>query len=699
MVDFEEARALLRRATGSRDAEFVDGQWDAIDAVANRRQRVLLVQRTGWGKSMVYFLATKILRDAGAGTTLIISPLLSLMRNQIAAAERLRLTAATINSANVDDWQEVIARVRADEVDILLVSPERLENQEFLEKCLLPIAESIEFVVIDEAHCISDWGHDFRPSYRRINRLLRQLPPNIAVLATTATANDRVVRDVLEQLGERTILQRGPLSRETIGLQVVDLADRASRLAWLAQALPEIEGSGIIYTSTVRDAKSVAAWLQHRGISAEAYYGALGHEDEGGREALEDRLLRNEIKALVSTNALGMGFDKPDLAFVIHFQAPQSIVHYYQQVGRAGRAIDDAFGILMTGEEDDEINRYFIDAAYPPARDTEKVLDALEEADDGLSVPGMLEHLNMRQGQLEKVLKLLAVADAPAVVKQGPRWYRTPNPYAPDRTSVERLARQREAEWEKVQQYARTEGCLMEFLGDELDDPEAEACGRCERCLEEPLVDIVLDRRVVTAASRFIKRSEVPIEPRKQWKSGALDAYGWRGNIRPELRNEEGRALSIWRDSGWAPLVEEGKQEDRFPNELVDACVDMLERWEPDPAPQWVTCIPSLRSPELVPDFARRLADALGIPFFPAIAKVRETDRQRAMMNSWQQAHNLDGAFAVDPDLVEDGAVLLVDDVMDSGWSLTVAGALLRQQGSGPVFPLALALASANNAG
>lgn len=695
MVEKREARELLREATGRPDAKFMAGQWEAIDALVNERKRVLLVQRTGWGKSMVYFLSTKLLRDEGAGTTLIISPLLALMRNQVAAAERLGLRAATINSNNPDDWVSIMGEVRAGAVDLLLISPERLENQSFLDDCLLPIADKIEFVVIDEAHCISDWGHDFRPSYRRINRLLRQLPENIAVLATTATANDRVVADVLEQLGNNTILQRGPLLRSSIALQSVNLADRASRMAWLAQALPMIAGSGIVYVSTIRDANTVTAWLQSRGIAAEAYHGSLEAEE---RERLEDNLLGNEIKALVSTNALGMGFDKPDLAFVVHFQAPQSIVHYYQQVGRAGRGIPNAFGILMSGDEDDEINNFFIAGAYPRDRDMVAVIDALDEG-DGLSVLQLLEIVNMRQGQLEKVLKLLAVRDPSPVVKDGPKWYRNANPIVDDREHVKKIAAQRVLEWEKVKEYAVTGTCLMEFLGQELDDPAAAPCGECAVCVGKPAIDVKLDQATLDAASRFIRRSEVPIEPRKQWKSGAFPIYGWRGNIPANLRNEEGRALSIWRDSGWAQLVEAGKNVGRFPDELVQACMDMFGRWNPRPAPQWVTCIPSLRSPTLVPDLAGRLAGALGIPFLPAIVKVNETARQRKMMNSYQQANNLDGAFVVDRAQLLGGPVLLIDDVIDSGWSLAVAGTLLKVAGSGPVFPLALASASANSAG
>lgn len=698
MVTRNEALRLLRLATGCPSADFMAGQWEAIDVIANQRRRVLLVQRTGWGKSMVYFLATRILRDDGAGTTLIISPLLALMRNQIATARSLNLAAETINSTNMEDWPDIMARVRAGGVDILLVSPERLENPTFLEDCLLPIAENIEFLVVDEAHCISDWGHDFRPSYQRINRLISNLPPNVAVLATTATANERVVQDVLAQLGEHTQLQRGPLARESIALQVVPLPDRASRLAWLAAALPTIDGSGIVYTSTVRDAKSVTAWLCDQGIDAAAYYGGLTQEagEENAREELERRLLRNEIKVLVSTNALGMGFDKSDLAFVIHFQAPQSIVHYYQQVGRAGRGIDRAVGVLMTGTEDDEINTFFIEGAFPPVRDVASVLQALDDADDGLTINELLQNLNLRNGQLQKVLKLLAVSDNPPVAKVESRWYRTPQRYVPDRARIQRLAEQRQIEWRRVQEYAEAETCLMEFLSNELDDPDAAECGLCEVCLGEAPVDVHLRRSAIVAAARFIKRSEVPIDPRRAWIARAFDTYGWRGNIRHEHRCEQGRALSVWRDAGWSPLVEQGKEEGRFSDELVDACAEMIARWEPNPAPSWVTCVPSLRSQGLVPDFAARLAHALGIPFVAAVSKLNETQRQRNMLNSYQQAHNLDGAFGVERNAVDGGPVLLVDDVVDSRWSLTVAGALLRAAGSGPVFPLALAYASAS---
>lgn len=700
-----EALELLRAASNGAAQDFHPGQWEAIEALVQRRSRVLLVQRTGWGKSMVYFLTTRFLRDAGAGTTLIISPLLALMRNQLEAARRLGLTAETINTTNRDNWNGIMARVRANAVDLLLVSPERLSNDDFLDNCLRPIADRIAFLVVDEAHCISDWGHDFRPDYQRINTILRLLPQNIAVLATTATANNRVVADVRAQLGPNTIVQRGPLARESLQLQNLPLLEPARRLAWLADHLPQMPGSGIVYTLTVRDAERVANWLRTRGIDAHAYHGQIEGDGDGqgdgaqpGREELERRLLNNEIKVLVATSALGMGFDKPDLGFVVHFQVPQSVVHYYQQVGRAGRAIDNAFAVLMGGAEDDDINQYFIAQAFPPAQQVEAVLQALAAADNGLSVPGLMEAVNLRKGQIEKVLKLLSVRDRAPVVKQGSKWLRTANPYVRDDAQIARLAQQRQREWEQMQEYMGSETCLMQFLQRALDDPNPGPCGRCAVCLGRPIIAPTVIQATVTEAVRFCKRSEVVLEPRRRWQAGAFPTYGWNGNIRVEHRVEEGRALALWRDAGWGQLVEDGKAAGQFSDELVNACAAMIrDRWRPAPPPIWVTCVPSLTSPNLVPDFARRLANQLGVPFSAAVRKVRVTERQRNMMNAWHQAHNLDGAFEVDRALVRAGPVLLVDDIADSRWSLTVTGALLRSSGAGAVFPLVLAIATSSS--
>jgi ATP-dependent DNA helicase RecQ len=693
-----KALSLLQKALDNPTANFREGQWEAINELLERRARLLVVQRTGWGKSLVYFLTTRLLRDQGAGPTLLISPLLALMRNQILAAERIGIRAATINSSNREEWTSVQTRLEADEVDILLISPEKLANEDFREQMLLPIANRIGCFVVDEAHCISDWGHDFRPDYRRITRILQALPQNIPVLATTATANNRVVNDITEQLGPNLRVLRGPLTRESLQLQNIQLPSQAARLAWLAEQLPTLSGSGIIYALTIKDAEQVARWLRTQGINAEAYTGKIEKDKETGldvRQELENRLLNNEVKALVATTALGMGFDKPDLGFVIHYQRPGSVVHYYQQVGRAGRAVDLAYGILLSGDEDQAITDYFIQSAFPPEQHVQDVLDVLSQADDGLSVPGMERQLNLSRGQIDKVVKILATESPAPITKQGSKWYVNPISYQPNREKVEELIQIRQQEQTRMMNYMQNKECLMVFLSKELDDPESTPCDRCAVCLGEPLLPETYSPELARDAVHFLRRADQEIKPRKRWPPNALQAYGWSGNIRQELQAETGRALSLWGDEGWGKLVRQGKYIDNhFDDLLVKGAAEMIQRWQPEPLPAWVTCVPSLNRPELVPNFAARLAQELELPFIAAVKKIHSTSPQKEMNNSYQQAHNLENAFTIDKGLVVDGPVLLVDDMVDSGWTFTVIAALLRQAGSGPVFSLALTLNS-----
>jgi ATP-dependent DNA helicase RecQ len=695
----EKALQYLRTALGNPSADFRDGQWECIESLLSR-QRLLVVERTGWGKSMVYFLATRLLRDRGAGTTLLISPLLSLMRNQMAAAARIGIKAVTINSTNADDWEAIGEQVRKNEVDILFVSPERLANDKFREEVLNHIASRVGLFVVDEAHCISDWGHDFRTDYRRIVRVLQLLPANIPVLATTATANDRVVKDVMHQLGDKITLVRGPLIRESLKLQNITMNSPADRMAWLASTIPGLPGSGIVYTLTQRDAERVAEWLRNNGIKAEAYHASV-EGDEGDlsrREFLEQKLLNNEIKALVATVALGMGFDKPDLGFVIHFQRPASVVHYYQQVGRAGRAVAEAYGILLCGEEDDSIADYFIRSAFPPQKHVAAVLGELEKADGGLSINELESKLNLRYGQLEKTLKFLSVESPSPVAKIKSKWNATATTrsYQINQEYVAAIEAIRRAEQKQMQAYMSHNGCLMEFLARTLDDPAADACGKCAGCAGTRLLDTSVNHDLVNQAALFLKRSFQPIRPRKRWPAGQpLAGYGLTGMITEELAAREGRALCLWRDAGWGRLVAEGKYtHGRFDDELVQACRAMLEPWKPDPVPLWVTCIPSLKHPELVPDFALRLATALELPFRPVIRKVKDNPPQKTMENKFQQAKNLDGVFEVANDPLLSSPCLLVDDMIDSGWTFTVAAALLRRAGCPAVFPMALTLNS-----
>jgi len=679
---------LLRTALQDPRAEFRDGQWEIIDQLVNENAHLLVVQRTGWGKSIVYFIATKLLRDRGTGPTILISPLLALMRNQIAAAERIGLSARTINSSNRDEWNQTFSDLEKGHVDILIISPERLGNEGFREK-LIPIANTVGLFVIDEAHCISDWGHDFRPDYQRILRILQVLPENIPLLATTATANNRVITDIRSQMGNKLGLFRGPLARASLSLQNIVLPQRAERLAWLAEYVPKMPGSGIIYTMTVKDSDRVAQWLQSQGIDARAY---SGESESSSREEMEQDLLDNKIKVLVATSALGMGFDKPDLGFVIHYQRPMSIVHYYQQVGRAGRSLNLAYGILFAGEEDQDIVEYFIQTAFPKEEQVVTILEELEKSDDGLSVPMIESRTNLSRSQIEKVINLISVDTPSPVVKEGPRYYATSTAYAIDTAKIKRLTSLRHDEWRRINDYLKSRSCLMMFLQRELEDDEATSCGRCSVCVGHPLFPEDPSEELITKARQFLYTNQHVISPRLKWPHGiTFSEENWQGRIPEELQANPGRALSSWGDGGWGEFVKSGKRADHFDNKLVDAMRDLIvNQWKPDPMPTWITCVPSLRKKTLVKNFAMALAGTLKIPFVDCIRKIKETNPQKMMKNSFMQVSNLDGAFEIDQDTLMEGPVLLIDDMVDSRWTFTILSAMLQSAGSGPVYPCAL---------
>jgi ATP-dependent DNA helicase RecQ len=649
---------LLRLGTQNPRAEFRDGQEEAIRHVVEGRGRLLVVQKTGWGKSSVYFIATKLLREEGMGPAILISPLLALMRNQIAAAERMGVRAVTINSENRRRVAAVEAALARNEVDILLISPERLANEHFRTEVLAPIAGRISLLVVDEAHCISDWGHDFRPHYRFIERILRTMPANLRVLATTATANNRVLEDLQVVLGPNLTVSRGGLGRPSLLLQTMRIPSQVGRMAWLATHLPSLEGSGIIYTLTVRDAVQIAGWLQSRGIQAEAYSGETGER----RVELENALLANRVKALVATTALGMGFDKPDLAFVIHYQTPGSVVAYYQQVGRAGRALNAAHGVLLSGAEETDITDFFIESAFPSREEVAGVLAALQGSPDGLSIPQMLPLVNARRGRIDKALQLMALESPAPIVKEGSKWRLT----AANLTEAfwqraDRLTALRRTEQQQMQEYVALRAGHMEFLVDALDGEISE-----HRPPDVAPLPETFDEGIAREALTYLRRTSLPLEPRRQWPSGGLPHMNVSGNIAETFRAQPGRILSVWNDAGWGSLVRQGKSRDgHFADQLVEACAAMVRTWAPQPSPAWVTCIPSRRHPNLVPDFARRLAAALNVPFHPVLEKTDDRPAQKEMANSSQQARNVDGALAARGQ-VPTGPVLLVDDMVDS---------------------------------
>jgi ATP-dependent DNA helicase RecQ len=665
----------LRTLTADSSAEFRAGQLEAIHDVVVDRARVLCVQRTGWGKSAVYFIATALLREAGAGPTLIVSPLLALMRNQIAAAERLGLRAHTINSTNRDEWASVRDRLDADTVDLLLISPERLNNPQFRDEMLPLFAASVGLLVIDEAHCISDWGHDFRPDYRRVKEMLDRLPGGVAVLGTTATANDRVVADVSAQLGAGLRAYRGPLARRSLRLEVVELPRPAERLAWLATHLPGLPGSGIVYTLTRRDAEQVASFLCAQGIAAVAY---SGEHDTDARVAIEDRLLDNHVKAVVATSALGMGYDKPDLSFVVHYQAPGSVISYYQQIGRAGRAIEHADIVLLRGGEDRRIQDFFIEQAFPAREHVAAVLDDLGVAGDtGRTTRELMAVVNLGMGRIEAMLKILDVEGA--VARAGTRWTLVPGAdWSYDAERYAQVTALRRAEQRAMAAFGTDGRCLMRVLQEELDDPEPADCGRCAVCAG-PRFDGPLDPALVEAAGRHLRSTPIELEVRKM----APDSGGVMRRIPEDVRVEPGWALARFGDGGWWPAVERGlRGGGEFEDDVVEAVADLVRRAGAD----WVTVVPSVR----LGNALERLAERLGVPFVRMVERVSDRPPQREMANATQQAANVRGAFRVVA-APPPGTGVLLDDRRMSGWTLAMVGGQLRRAGAARVVPVALA--------
>ncbi|MFI4992064.1 MAG: RecQ family ATP-dependent DNA helicase [Solirubrobacterales bacterium] len=679
----EMALKRLRSLTGEDDSAFRAGQLEAIRDVVADRARVLCVQRTGWGKSAVYFVATALLREAGAGPTLIVSPLLALMRNQIAAAERLGLRAHTINSTNREEWDDVRERLASDTIDLLLISPERLNNPSFRESMLPLFAASVGLLVIDEAHCISDWGHDFRPDYRRVKDMLDALAPGVAVLGTTATANDRVVGDVLEQLaapdGEPMRSYRGALARTSLRLEVLELPRPAERLAWLVEHLPALSGSGIVYTLTKRDAEQVAGFLTANGISALAYSGEQATDQ---RVATEERLLRNEVKAVVATSALGMGYDKADLAFVVHYQAPGSVVSYYQQVGRAGRGVEHADVVLLRGGEDRRIQDFFIEQAFPERQRVATVLGELEAAgEQGRTTRELMAVVNLGMGRIEAMLKILDVEGA--VRRDGTRWQAIPGAdWTYDEGRYARVTALRREEQQAMAAFGADGRCLMRTLQEELDDPDAQDCGRCSVCTA-PRFAKPPDPALVELAARHLRSKPVELEVKKM----APDATGTMRKIPEDVRTDPGWALARIGDGGWWPAVERGLHAGEFDDEVVVGLANLLRRAGIPVA--WITTVPSTRLGDRMVQLAARVADELGIVHAELVKRTEDRPPQRDMANSAQQAANVRRAFSIIAKPLP-GTGVLLDDRCHSGWTLAMVGGQLRLAGARRVVPLVL---------
>lgn len=676
----KRAIEILQNAYG-KDAQFRDGQLESILAVLNKK-KILVIQKTGWGKSVVYFIATKILREEGAGPTIIVSPLLALMKNQVVSAQKLHMQVATINSDNREEHRRIYANLA--NYDAIIVSPERLSDEAFMDN--LANLRKIRLFVVDEAHSISDWGHDFRPDYQRIVKLLDHFPADIAILGTTATANQRVIEDIQRQLGDDLQVVKGDLMRENLAIQVNPCQSDEKRLAWLAQYLQTDEKlkdkQGIIYCLTQRDCETVAEFLKRYGISAEAYHSGLEKDDV--HDVAQERITlfdQGKVRILVATIKLGMGYDKSDVGFIIHYQLPQNLISYYQQIGRAGRDGEKAYAILLHGPDDEETLEAFIKNAQADP----KLLDTImREIHNGIKAQELLANINIKPSKLEEALKYLSIHD---YIYKDRGVYRKNTAltfHSEEETKKqEALNAMREKELDKMKDYLTLGTCFMEFVLKELDafDTKAE-CDICSNCTRKYLIPISVQPEYVDAATLFLKNKHGRILPRKRWADNR--------HIPEELRFQTGWVLTNEYYSEIGKLVKNGKyKENRFSNELVELSKEYLKDVMKEHI-DVVTAVPSLRRPKLVPDFAQRLADELHIPFKDIIHKVKQTDEQKLFQNSYMQQMNIENSIELTDD-IRDKVILLVDDMVDSKWTFTVISAKLLQAGAKAIYPFALA--------
>ena len=674
----EQSTAILHSLYGA-NARFREGQYEAIEATMTR-SRTLVVQRTGWGKSLVYFICTRLMRQQRRGVTMVVSPLLVLMENQLEAAGKMGLVCDTLNSATRDRRAEILSSLERDELDLVLVTPETLFSDD-VQAQLKNIR--IGLFVIDEAHCISDWGHDFRLEYGRLKQIIRQLPPTVPILATTATANDRVVADLKTQLGNEVYVSRGSLTRDSLSLQVLHHAGRIERYGWILENLPRLPGSGIIYCLTQRDCDYLADFLNKHGIPAAAYYSRGTKEGEALNHEIEEQFRTNRLKVIVATIKLGMGYDKGDIAFVIHYQMPQNIVSYYQQIGRAGRSIDRAYIFLMHGKEDEDILNYFINTAFPTEQETGKLVNLIGEG-DGVRLGALQSGMNTRKARIDKALAFLL--NDGFIRKDRSAYYLTPKPYVYDRAHYDAVTAIRRREMEQMKGLVTTRECLSRYIVSCLDDKTAGSCGHCANCLGRELLPAAVSTPCLRAAEEYINRLLIPIEPRKMWVLSPATPSG-----RIKAPNQTGLCLSRYGDPGYGELVKQGKysRENRFCDELVGRSAKVLAPFVREHGITHICPVPSLRS-DLVSDFAARLTAALKLELADVLMK-SEAQPQKQMENSAYQCANAYQSFSIRNNARVPRHILLVDDVVDSRWTFTVCGHRLMEAGAEAVYPFALA--------
>ena len=681
---FSRATAILKNLYGE-NARFRPGQYEAIERTI-KEKRLLVVQKTGWGKSLVYFICTKLLREEGAGVTLVISPLLALMDNQLSAARKMGLNCAALNSTTANERELILMGMEANTYDLVLATPESLMNKKFRQ--YLPDIR-IGLLVIDEAHCISDWGHDFRLEYNKIYRVIEQLQPNVPVLATTATANNHVIEDLQNQMGKPKV-SRGHLMRDNLSIQILPLSDKESRYAWILDNIGRLPGTGIIYCLSRKDCTWLSDFLCENGISAEPYFSGDGEQEKQSQETLK-RFLNDEIKVIVSTIKLGMGFDKGNVSFVIHFQCPKNVIAYYQQIGRAGRNISFARTFLMLGGEDYRIHKGFIENAFPTESEMKRIRQYITACPGVCTVNKICAAIDISK---KKILKVLDFLEDEGLIEKEWRSSTSGKPYAVYKSTVapfvyrgehyEAIKQIRYRELEQMQTIANTSECLSRTVVSCLDDIEDHDCGICSNCDPKGRFPVTVSAVSKRRAIDFLENLTIPIDPWNYWPRNNLVA-----DTKNYYPNLQGIALSKYNE-GLGKLVRDGKYStQKFDDQLVRKGARVLKKYIKEHDLCCVTAVPSLNT-NVVPDYAKRLADACGLPYVDLLRKTNRS-HQKDLNNTAHQFVNAYKSFESISSASIPSGVILVDDMVDSGLTLAVCGARLGQAGCERVFPLALA--------
>jgi len=643
---------------------FYDEQWEAIQKLL-KGERVLMIQKTGFGKSLVFqFTATQL-----PGVSIVFSPLIALMRDQVNKLSKLGIPAAYINhTLTPEEKEDVLTKAQAGYYKIIYIAPERMEDIRSM-NVIQRLNPSM--VVVDEAHCISVWGHDFRPNYRRIVNLIEFLPADRPVLACTATATEQVQSDIEKQIGKGITVQRGGLLRPNFHLNVIHAQSQEAKLIHIAGLVKKLPGSGIIYCGTKVETETYANWLRYKGIDAVYYNAGL---DNDSRVMIEHALMENKHKCIVATNALGMGLDKPDVRFIIHTQIPQSPLHYYQEIGRAGRDGETTYIILYYNPEDEELPKAFIKGGRPSAYDYNKVIDALKESPLGLH--GVIKAVNLKQTAVSVILNDLIDQGIIISYTQGRKKVYEYKYGAGELNTepFEQLRSIKTGEFEKMKEYVQTRKCRMNFLQNYLGDNSSEKCMKCDN-----------DRGMKIEA--------------RETDSGLKEVEAFRETFFPILEVEtktgimtNGVAASYYGVTNVGSAIHRSKYENGgdFPDFLLRLSLKAFRKRFGNRRFDLVLFVPPTESGDLVKNLAKKIANTLNFKLSEGLKKTRQTQPQKIFESAITKKDNVKDAFYIDEN-VTNKDILIIDDIFDSGTTIKEIGRILKAAGANSVAPLTIA--------